>query len=150
MTKRAIGEWKSERLYQATTMAAQQEESLLARCEIPIIDLAHIGEPQHNTYLTRCLNMTGTTLRSLVSESPVLKGSLYIHLAKLCLIIAYLLKYNNQFPIGNIKPYCFKSLFISIYDLIISTTRAIATNRLKVQVKCELYSIILKYSMIIL
>lgn len=27
-------------------MAAIQEESLLARCEIPIIDLAHIGEPQ--------------------------------------------------------------------------------------------------------
>lgn len=43
LTERAIGKWKSELLYQATTMAAQQEESLLARCAIPIIDLAHIG-----------------------------------------------------------------------------------------------------------
>lgn len=35
------------------TMAAlKQEESLLARCEIPIIDLAHIGESHLNLHLS--------------------------------------------------------------------------------------------------
>ncbi|XP_026764759.1 uncharacterized protein LOC113523090 [Galleria mellonella] len=34
---------ESEHNQLTTTMAAQQEETLLSRCEIPIIDLAHIG-----------------------------------------------------------------------------------------------------------
>uniref|UniRef100_A0A2H1WLA1 SFRICE_013499 n=1 Tax=Spodoptera frugiperda TaxID=7108 RepID=A0A2H1WLA1_SPOFR len=59
-------------------MAAQQEESLLSRCEIPIIDLAHIGEHLHPT---ACNLHRSAACAALISESAALNTTtLAIHL----------------------------------------------------------------------
>lgn len=78
LTERAFDVRKSELLYPATTMAAQQEESLLSRCEIPIIDLAHIGEHLHPTV---CNLHHSAACAALISESAALNTTtLPIHL----------------------------------------------------------------------